>query len=90
MGPYKIVILKPPHDKPLYPLYYLLFLSQGLLDPLLALNLSTYLFRELHPVPWAVARKVTKCLLEVFSKPHRPLYKVPTIIRSNKLGFTFT
>ncbi|XP_068748883.1 glutamyl aminopeptidase-like [Montipora capricornis] len=48
---------------------------QGLLDPILALNLSTYLVREFHPVPWRVARKETKCLVEVFSKNNRPLYK---------------
>ncbi|XP_068680760.1 endoplasmic reticulum aminopeptidase 2-like isoform X3 [Montipora foliosa] len=48
---------------------------QGLLDPILALNLSTYMVRELQPVPWRVARKETKCLVEVFSKNNRPLYK---------------
>jgi len=48
---------------------------RGLLDPVLALNLSTYLIKEQHPVPWSVARHVSKCLTSVFSKPRQPLYK---------------
>ncbi|KAL9980013.1 hypothetical protein ACROYT_G008544, partial [Oculina patagonica] len=47
----------------------------GLLDPVLALNLSTYLVREQHPVPWSVARHVSKCLMGIFNKPHKLLYK---------------
>ena len=62
----------------------LFFRSQGLLDPILALNLSRYLVQELHPLPWSVARKVMKCLKRVFSKPHRLLYQVPSIILSSK------
>jgi len=53
---------------------------RGLLDPVFALNLSTYLIREQHPVPWSVARHVSKCLTGVFSKPHKLLYKVHTTV----------
>lgn len=61
-----------------YYLFIYLFIpfSQGLLDPILALNLSRYLVKELHPVPWAVTRRSAKCLWGVFSKPHKLLYKV--------------
>jgi len=57
---------------------WFLLSSRGLLDPVLALNLSSYLIREQHPVPWSVARHVSKCLTTVFSKPHKLLYKVHT------------
>ena len=55
---------------------YILFCSQGLLDPVLALNLSTYLVQENHPVPWALARGKSKCLMGLLSKAHKLLYKV--------------
>lgn len=55
---------------------YILFCSQGLLDPVLALNLSTYLVQEKHPVPWALARGKSKCLMGLLSKAHKLLYKV--------------
>ncbi|RMX39901.1 hypothetical protein pdam_00022441, partial [Pocillopora damicornis] len=48
---------------------------QGLLDPVLALNLSTYLVQENHPVPWALARGKSKCLMGLLSKAHKLLYK---------------
>ena len=57
-----------------------LFCSRGLLDPVLALNLSTYLIGEQHPVPWSVARHVSKCLTGVFTKPNKLLYKVHTTV----------
>ena len=56
--------------------FFLIPFSQGLLDPILALNLSRYLVKEVHPVPWDVARRSAKCLWGVFSKPHKLLYKV--------------
>lgn len=69
------VIAKSLTESPIF-FFFLIPFSQGLLDPILALNLSRYLFKELHPVPWAVARRSAKCLWGVFSKPHKLLYKV--------------
>ena len=57
-------------------MYKFFFCSQGLLDPVLALNLSTYLVQEKHPVPWALARGKSKCLMGLLSKAHKLLYKV--------------
>lgn len=56
-------------------LLYDVFGSQGLLDPVLALNLSTYLVQERHPVPWALVRSKSKCLLGLLSKAHKLPYK---------------
>jgi len=73
------VIPKSLTESPIFFVLFFFFLipfSQGLLDPILALNLSRYLVKELHPVPWAVARRSAKCLWGVFSRPHKLLYKV--------------
>lgn len=60
-----------------YRFYCISYYSDGIIDPLIPLNLAKYLKKEKEYIPWAMARSKLDCITILISdKKLKRLYKV--------------